>query len=428
MDLDQLNGFETLAMYRDFFQLDDYPFRLTADTRYFFMGEGHARASAYLNYILHVRDGIGVVTGEAGVGKSMILEHVLAETKEELTIARIQQTQLTTTEFLLAICIELGIEPPNTHKATLIDLLHRHIRYQHFSGKELLLVIDEAHLLKNEVMEELRLLAGLEKFGRKLINIILFGHPSLKTMIGSQFKDAMSQHVRLDCEITPLSEDDVKNYIKFRLWISGGEDSVEFPAETIPLIMEYTSGIPRLVNTLCDMTMMAAFIRKTKFIDLDSVQAAIHKLEWCPYAKRQDAPSANSLSLLQSTEVPQQRNIPRLVIRRHEQVVSEYLLEKDRLVIGRNSRQDIVVNTVKASRFHAQIINVNGTYFIQDMNSTNGTFVNTKKVSWHPLADGEHISIAGFELEYQANSIDEQEYLESSIDELGIDRSELAYE
>ena len=413
-------------MYRDFFKLDDYPFRLTADTRYFFMGEGHARASAYLNYILHVRDGIGVVTGEAGVGKSMVLEHVLAETKEELIVARIQQTQLTTTEFLLAICVELDIHPANNHKSMIIDALHRYIRQQHFSGKVLLLVVDEAQLLKSEVLEEIRLLAGLEKFGRKLINIVLIGQPGLKHMIGTQFKDAMSQQVKLNCEISPLSEEDLKNYIKFRLWISGGEDSVEFPAETIPLIMEYTAGIPRLINTLCDMAMMAAFIRKVKFIDLDCIQAAIHKLEWRPYAERLESPLAHAL--IQSVHVPQQRNIPRLVIRRHERVVSEYILNKDRLVIGRNSMQDIIVNTVKASRFHAQIINVNGTYFIQDMNSTNGTYVNNRKVSWHSLSDGEQINIAGFEMEYQANSIDEQEYLESNVDKIDLYTGELAHE
>jgi hypothetical protein len=329
-----------------------------------------------------------------------------------MVVARIQQTQLTTPEFLRAMSIELGINTELTDKASLIDSIQRYIRQEHFSGKTVLLVVDEAHLLRPDVLEEIRLLASQEKFGRKLINVLLFGQPALDMILGPQFKDAMSQQVRLNCKIDPLSEEEIKNYIEYRLWIAGGEFTVQFPDESIPLIMEYTGGMPRLINILCDMTLIAAFIRKIKNVDLTCVQAAIQKLGWRPYQERLVFPSAGSLpSLNPHMHSP---TIPRLIVRRHDRVMAEYLLNKDRIIIGRNSRQDILVNAARVSRFHAQIINMNGSYFLQDMNSTNGTFVNDNKVSWHPLKHGEKIRIGNFDMEYQDMS--QEEFLESPED------------
>ncbi len=389
-------------MYREFFQLDDYPFRLTADTRYFFMGESHARAIAYLNYLLHTGDGIGVVTGEAGTGKSVVLEHVLAECETDLVVARIRQSQLTTTEFFLAVCLQFDLQPENYHKATLIDALHRFVNKQHFAGKNVLLVIDEAHLLQHQVLEEIRMLASLEKFGRKLISVILTGAPELEQLVNAQRKDALSQQVRMGCRLEPLNEGELDHYLEYRMWIAGGERTVLFPEDTLPLIMRYTGGIPRLINVLCDMALVAAFMRNTKYIDGDCIEAAVTKLGWQAYAKRLAAPVGQAHPA-QLTG----RTVPRIVVMRNERVVAEHRLEKDRVLIGRNSKQDIMLRGAWASRYHAQIIHLNGKYYLQDLNSKNGTYVGQKNVSWHPLEDGDRFQIAGFILEYQTQSLEQ---------------------
>ena len=248
-------------MYRDFFKLDDYPFRLTADARYFFMGEGHGRATAYLNYLFHVRDGIGVITGDPGAGKSVVLEHVLSELQEDVALARIQQTQLTASEFLLAVCLKFGLSPDSSNKANLAEALYRFCRKTHFSGKFVLLVVDEAQRLKPQVLEEIRMLANMEKNGRKLMHVVLSGQSELNLLLSPQQKDALSQQVRLSCHIEPLTPEEVSRYIEYRLWIAGGEHTVEFPAELLPLIMRFTGGIPRLINVLCDMTLIPPVYR-----------------------------------------------------------------------------------------------------------------------------------------------------------------------
>ena len=383
-------------MYREFFQLDDYPFRLTADTRYFFMGESHARAIAYLNYLLHTGDGIGVVTGEAGIGKSVVLEHVLAECEEDMVVARIRQSQLTTTEFFLAVCLQFELQPENYHKATLIDALHRFVNKQHFAGKKVLLVVDEAHLLQHQVLEEIRMLASFEKFGRKLISVILTGAPELETLMNAQRKDALSQQVRLGCRLEPLGEQELDHYLEYRMWIAGGEHTVSFPKETLPLILRYSGGIPRLINVLCDMVLVAAFMRNTKYIDTDCVKAAVEKLGWQAYENRLAAPVGQPHPSQLAN-----RTVPIIVVMRNGRVVAEYPLKKDRVLIGRNSKQDIMLRGAWASRYHAQIIHLNGKYFLQDLNSKNGTYVGKELVSWHPLADGDRFQIAGFVMEYQ---------------------------
>ena len=388
-------------MYRDFFQLDDYPFRLTADARYFFMGEGHGRATAYLNYLFHVRDGIGVITGEPGVGKSVVLEHVLAELENDVIVARVQQTQLTASEFILAICLKLGIQAESTNKAELAEAIYRYCRKTHFSGKFVLLVVDEAQRLKPQVFEEIRMLANMEKNGRKLIHVVLSGQPELNLLLSPQQKDALSQQVRLSCHIEPLTEEEVSRYIEYRLWIAGGEHTIQFPVELLPLIMRYTGGIPRLINVLCDMSLIAACISNKRFIDEGVMQAAIRKLEWPPYIERTG--NLPRECLLPRPGPSRNRNQPRLSVYDNGEIIAEYNLDKERLQIGRGTTQDVRLKGRKTSRYHAQIVNIDGNYYLQDLNSTNGTYINKQSISWHSLRNGDHFKIADYVLRYQEN-------------------------
>ncbi|HEB55126.1 MAG TPA: FHA domain-containing protein [Gammaproteobacteria bacterium] len=400
-------------MYRKFFQLDDYPFRLTADSRYFFMGESHARAIAYLNYLLHTGDGIGVMTGEAGVGKSVVLEQVLAECKADVVVARVRQSQLTSNEFFLVLCRQFDLQPQDYHKATLIDTFYRFVQQQHFTGQKVLLVVDEAHLLQHQVLEEIRMLASLEKFGRKLINVILTGAPELEQLVNSQRKDALSQQVRLSCRLQPLNQKELDHYLEYRMWIAGGEHTVLFPEDTLPLIMHYTGGIPRLINVLCDMVLVAAFMRNSRYIDTDCIRAAVKKLEWQAYEKRLNL----SVGQPHSAQLAR-RSVPRIVVMRKQRLVAEYRLEKDRVLIGRHSKQDIMLCGAWTSRYHAQIIHLNGNYYLQDLNSKNGTYIGQERVGWYPLVDGDRFEIAGFVLEYRMPRVTRK--VEQLVEELVI--------
>jgi len=385
-------------MYREFFRLDDYPFRLTADARYFYMGKGHLQAKAYLKYILHIRDGVAVITGEPGVGKTVLLENVLAYLEDDIVVAHIKQTQLTTTEFLLAVCLQLELEPEKINKATLINEIQRFCLRQHFKTKKVVLIVDEAHNLKINTLEELRMLANMEMFGRKLLQIVLVGQPSLNHILSSHRKDALSQMVRLSCHIEPLTIKEMGEYIDHRLAVaSKGNYTLSFPKDSLSTIMCYTGGVPRLVNVLCDMMLIAACLQGTQYVDAACLHGAIKKLGWPVYLKRiSDLPKPNA-----TENFVQQRPIPMLVIRQPGQITGEYLLNRERMFIGRDADQDITLENRKVSRHHAQIVNINGRYFIQDLNSTNGIYVCSEPVKWHALTNHDQIRIGDCVMEYQ---------------------------
>lgn len=387
-------------MYRQFMQLNDYPFRLTADARYFFMGGDHLRAKSYLLYSLHVRDGLAVVTGEPGVGKTLVIEQALRELQTETVIARIRQPRLMVTEFLFAVCQQFDCLPEHLNKAALIQAIYDFARHQHFEKKSIIVIVDEAHLLSAKVLEEIRMLANFEEHGRKIIQVMLVGQPALNNILSSRNHDSLSQMVRLSCHINPLGIYEVKKYISYRLLVAESTKSITFPDSLLPGIMCYTGGVPRLVNILCDMMLIAAYVKKQTIVDATCLHAAVKKLDWPFYLQRVCAsPKLMSVKTFSQRLMPSKR-YPVLKITRNGQVMGERVLDKERTLIGRKAGVDIRINDETTSKIHAQIVCVDGEYILQDLNSTNGTRVGDKTVQWHYLNAHDHIHIGGFAFEF----------------------------
>ncbi len=378
-------------MYLDFFQLDDHPFRLTVEARYFFMGDGHARASAYLHYLLQTADGIGVLTGAPGVGKTMVLEHVLAERAKESKVARLQQTQLDDVEFLLAVCLQFGIEAASANKARLHAALRQFFEAEHYAGRRAVLVVDEAQALRPEVLEEIRQLAGLECHGRKILQIVLCGQPDLVPALARPESSALAQRIRLHAHIPPLAEAELPHYIDHRLRIAGCRDCVAFAESLLPAVQACTGGVPRRINTLCDMLLTAACVRNTRQVDEACLDAALAKLGWTP---DQALPATPETTLLPTPRSGPLASQPRLIVYRHGRPVKGYLLDRPRLLIGRHADLDIVLRSPQASRTHAQIVQLDGAWYLQDLDSKNGTLVNRRVITWHRLTHGDHVRIA----------------------------------
>lgn len=391
-------------MYREFFQLDDHPFRLTADARYFFMGDGHAQASAYLHYLLRAGDGIGVLTGEPGVGKTMVLEHVLGETPEDVLVARLQQTQLDDREFLVAACLQFGIEAPADNKALLHAGLSRFAEEAHYAGKRVVLIVDEAQQLRPEVLEEIRQLAGLECHGRKILQIVLCGQPELVDRLARPEHESLSQRIRLHAHIPPLDEEEMRRYIEFRLLVAGCRQCLDIDDALLAEIGHYTAGVPRRLNILCDMLLTAACMRNTRHVDPACLNAALDKLGWAPRPAIEA--SAGPPCLLPGPHPQTPAFVPRIIVYRHGRPVKGYLLDRSRLLIGRHPELDIVLRSPQASRTHAQIVHIEGDYYLQDLDSKNGTLVNRRRITWHRLAHGDHVRIANHVLVYHAREPD----------------------
>lgn len=384
-------------MYCDYFKLRDYPFLSTADRRFFYLSEGQARAKEYLKYLLVIRDGIVVVTGEPGVGKSVLLDQVIHSLPDKVQKAYLQQTLISVEELLLSICMQLGCIPERKTKAELFSALHDYAMDQHMALSPVLLVIDEAQNLNPLVLEEIRLLANLEMFGRKLIQVILMGQPELALNITALPNDGFLQLVRLNHHVEPLSREEISDYIDYRLYVAGNDGRLMFPRELLDGIICYTGGVPRLINQLCDMMLVTAFINHTNTIDTHCLHNAIHKLHWPLYMERKSEFPINQ---------PKQDNVdmrplPLLVVKKGDVIVGKYLLNRKRMLIGRQKNLDIYLDDPKSSRIHAQIVYLDQQFYIHDLNSAHGIHKGDGKVKWHSLADHDTLWIGSHSLEYQ---------------------------
>lgn len=387
-------------MYRQFMQLKDYPFRLTADARYFFMGGDHLRAKSYLLYSLHVRDGLAVVTGEPGVGKTLVIEQALKELPDETVVARIRQPRLMVTEFLFAICQQFDCLPEHLNKAALIQAIYDFSKKKHFQNSSIIIIVDEAHLLSVNVLEEIRMLANFEEHGRKIIQVMLVGQPALNNLLSSRNHDSLSQMVRLSCHINPLGIHEVKKYISYRLLVAESNNPITFPDSLLPGIMCYTGGVPRLVNILCDMMLIAAYVKKQMIVDTTCLHAAVKKLDWPFYLQRVCAsPKLMSVKTFSQRLMPSKR-YPVLKISHKGKVMGERVLDKERTLLGRRAGVDIRIRAESTSKVHAQIVCVDGEYILQDLNSTNGTRVGDELIQWHYLKAHDQIHIGGFVFEF----------------------------
>lgn len=292
-------------MYLDYYGLTEAPFRLTPDADFLFMSRAHARAKAYMDYTVLSRDGFVVVTGEIGAGKTTLLNKLIHELPRDVLVAKIFQTQLNEIEFLQAMLTEFGIDRFGTGKVELLNQINDFLIDMYRQNRRVLLIIDEAQNLSDSVLEEVRLLSGLETKKDKLVSIILSGQPELAQVVDSPRFEQLAQRVRLRFHLGALSLDETKDYIRHRLSVAGVHDRELFSDDAFPVIYEYTGGIPRLVNSMCDMALLTAFVDERETIDEDVIRASVDELGWVVFRDRPTQRARQAASTNQAVLQPQ---------------------------------------------------------------------------------------------------------------------------
>ena len=288
-------------MYLAHFRLKAAPFQITPDADFLYMSQGHARAKAYMDYTIRNRDGFVVITGEVGAGKTTLIGKLLSEFGPNVVVAKLFQTQLNEVEFLQAALVEFGLQPfKAASKVELMDMLTTFLVDSFHQGKQVVLIVDEAQNLSPRVLEEIRMLSGIETQKEKILHVILVGQPELNATLDSPQLEQLLQRVRLRFHIGALTESETRDYIQHRLKVAGCERRL-FAADAIPLVFQYSGGIPRLINTLCDTAMMCAYADYLPTVTRASVRAALDELQWQPFAERVSrrlaAPSSAGASL-----------------------------------------------------------------------------------------------------------------------------------
>ncbi len=387
-------------MYLELFKLRELPFRLSPDPQFLYLSKQHARAKAYMESTIWFTDGFVVITGEIGAGKTTLIETFLRELQGEVVVAQVNQTQLSPTEFLQTILVQFGFTPFDMKKPEVLATLNQFLVEQHVSGRKVLLIIDEAQNLSHRVLEELRMLSGIETTKEKVLRIILAGQPELNDKLNSRELVQLAQRIRLRFHLSTLSQTETSAYIDHRLEVAGSQGRRIFAEDIYPMIYKYTGGVPRLINTLCDTAMMAAFSRDRDTVSREDLEAAIGELQWVEFNANTDRMQALKMEQVPPVQMRKGPVVGRILLASGGKTVLERELTPGRLVIGRTTDNDIQIDSKFISRHHCQIVTQRDSCLIEDLNSTNGIFVQSKRVRRHNLNDGDVVQVGQHEIMY----------------------------
>jgi general secretion pathway protein A len=388
-------------MYLELFKLHELPFRLGPDPQFLYLSKQHARAKAYMESTIWFTDGFVVITGEIGAGKTTLIETFLHELQTDVVVAQINQTQLTPTAFLQTVLVQFGFSPFNMKKPEVLATLNQFLMEQHDAGRKVLLIVDEAQNLSYRVLEEIRMLSGVETAKEKALRIILAGQPELNEKLNSADLVQLTQRVRLRFHLTALTKAETLAYIDHRLEVAGAEGRRIFAEETYPIIYKYTGGVPRLINTLCDTCMMAAFGRDQDSVTTTELDAAIRELQWVEVASSTNRMHLPDIQIPHAaTSADHLQSVGRILLASDGKTVIERELKPGRLVIGRTPDNDLQIDSKFISRHHCQIVTQPDACLIEDLNSTNGIYVQSKRVRRYNLNDGDVVQVGQHEIMY----------------------------
>ena len=266
-------------MYESFYQFTENPFRLTPDPAYVFMSGTHGEAYTHLEYAVQENKGFVVITGEVGAGKTTLMRTLLQQHPQEVVTAVITQTSLLPIEFLRRVCDEFEVEIQGPDKASMLSAFHTYLLEQYTARRRVVLLIDEAQNLPASTLEELRMLSNLETEKEHLIQMILLGQPDLRAKLRRKGLEQFVQRVSVHYHLRSLDREETAGYIRHRLHVAGGDNPELFTPQAVRRIYEASHGIPRLINILCDGSLVYGYADGLSRIDEATVLHVVQDRE-----------------------------------------------------------------------------------------------------------------------------------------------------
>jgi len=266
-------------MYQAFFAIDKCPFHMTPDPGCVYMTSQHVEAISGLVYGILDRRGYLLLTGEAGLGKTTALTAALQLAGTKVQSSLILNPILSSAEFLETVMLDFGIENIPPSKAQRLRLLQDFLLRGDAEGKVSVVVIDEAHKLSVELLEEIRLLGNFDFADHKLLQIVLVGQNELAPILNREELRQLKQRIAIRLSLHALDDGEVGNYIQFRWKMAGGKDLAPFTPEAAAAVALWSKGIPRVINAICDNALLVAFAEETRVVDLNQVREAASDLD-----------------------------------------------------------------------------------------------------------------------------------------------------
>jgi len=266
-------------MYESFYNLTAKPFNLSPDPRFFFGSRGHKRAMSYLRYGINQGEGFIIITGDIGTGKTTLVRTLFAElANENVVAAQLVTTQLEADDMLRMVAASFGLAHDRVAKATLLKNLETFLMARAREGKRVLLVVDEAQNLPPRSLEELRMLSNFQVGEKALMQSFLLGQEEFRQTLQADGLEQLRQRVIASYHLSPLDLEETIGYIEHRLQLVGWKEDPRFTPEAYESIHQFTNGVPRRINNLCDRLLLYGFLEEAHEITPETVKVVTDEL------------------------------------------------------------------------------------------------------------------------------------------------------
>ena len=266
-------------MYEGYFNFTIKPFELVPNPDFLYVSKAHKRAMTYLDYGIKEKAGFILLTGEVGSGKTTLIRDLLKKLDGKAAVSKLFNTKVTSEQLIAMINDDFGLQTGSRDKVRMLKDLYDFLIDRYAQGFHSILIIDEGQNLGPELLEEVRMLSNLETNNAKLLQIILAGQPELRRVLSLPELQQFRQRINISCHIYPLTRTEAEEYIFHRLEVAGNREAVNFHEGTLDVVYQYSRGIPRLLNIICDFLLLSAFVEETRDLTAEMVRDIVGELE-----------------------------------------------------------------------------------------------------------------------------------------------------
>jgi general secretion pathway protein A len=264
-------------MYLSYYNLHSKPFQISPDPHFLWLSEKHKEALATLKYGILDNKGLILLTGDIGLGKTTLIHALLNSLSTDVITATILDPGLKRLDFVNYIANAFNIEKTFRSKGDFLIHFNRFLNDAYLKKKKVLLIIDEAQRLSNDMLEEVRLLSNLEKQDVKLLNIFLVGQEELNSLLSQKETRALKQRITINYKIEPLTENEIHDYIQYRLKIAGTNKKI-FTPSAVQAVFSFSQGCPRLINIICDHALLTGYVKEISTLSADLIHECEEEL------------------------------------------------------------------------------------------------------------------------------------------------------